>query len=59
MYPHAIAGEPSIRPFLAEGNGPTPGAEELARDLVTLPTHVGISRDIAGMVATAVHEVFP
>ena len=59
MYPHAIAGEPSIRPFLAEKNGPTPGAEKLARDLVTLPTHVGISQDIAGMVATVLHEVFP
>ncbi len=59
MYPHAIAGEPSIRPFLAKGNGPTPGAEELARDLVTLPTHSGISNDTACLVAHAVNEVFP
>jgi dTDP-4-amino-4,6-dideoxygalactose transaminase len=55
MYPEAIADEETIKLHLADDPIPTPGASEIARNLITLPTHMGITethaKEIAGKVA--------
>ncbi|MEX1326947.1 MAG: hypothetical protein AB1Z29_09115 [Desulfobacterales bacterium] len=55
MYPKAIADEETIRPYLSDDSVATPGASEIARNLITLPTHMGITetlaKEIAGKVA--------
>lgn len=38
-YPRALPDLPQVRPALDGAGGPWPGAERLARELVTLPTH--------------------
>jgi perosamine synthetase len=42
-YPRTLMEEPNLQRILAPGEPPTPGAHELARTLVTLPTHRFIS----------------
>ena len=54
MYPKAIADEETIRPYLADDPVPTPGASEIARNLITLPTHMGITETLAKEIATKV-----
>ncbi len=57
MYPKAIADEETIKPYLADQEASTPGASKIARKLITLPTHKGITenlaKDIAHKVKTA------
>ena len=57
MYPKAIADEETIKPYLADKEASTPGASEIAQNLITLPTHKGITenlaKDIAHKVKTA------
>lgn len=43
-YPHTLAEEPEIRPILSGSAEPLHGAHELARRLVTLPTHAMVSQ---------------
>jgi perosamine synthetase len=57
MYPHAVLDEPAIKPYLARQNNHTPGAARIARDLITLPTHLGISKQRAEQLASRVREV--
>ena len=38
-YPSTLAALPQVRARLAQGTGQWPGADELVRELVTLPTH--------------------
>lgn len=47
MYPCAILNESTIRPYLNGSPSPTPGAEEIASKLFTLPTHLGINKSLA------------
>ena len=47
MYPKALADEPPIRKFIAGGTERTPGSSLIAQRLLTLPTHMGISMDLA------------
>jgi len=54
MYPKAIADEETIRLYLADGPVPTPGASEIARNLITLPTHMGITETLAREIASKV-----
>jgi dTDP-4-amino-4,6-dideoxygalactose transaminase len=54
MYPKAIVDEPSIRPYCASCNVATPGASKIAEMLITLPTHTGISKEIAYKVAQGI-----
>ena len=54
MYPKAIADEETIRLHLADDPVPTPGATEIARDLITIPTHMGITEILAKDIATKV-----
>lgn len=58
MYPKAIADERKIRSYLAEDCEPTPGASEIARNLITLPTHQSITEDLAGQIARKVMATF-
>ena len=58
MYPRAIVDEPDIRPYLTDGETPTPGATEIARRLITLPTHMGIKENLAHKIATKVKKHF-
>jgi perosamine synthetase len=54
MYPKAIADEKAIRPFLADQQTITPGASQIARSLITLPTHKGIRQELACEIAERV-----
>ena len=57
MYPKAIADDETIKPYLVDQETSTPGALEIARKLITLPTHKGITenlaKEIVGKVAAA------
>jgi len=58
MYPRAIIDELEIRPYLTKAETPTPGAAEIARRLITLPTHMGITENLAHEIATKVKKHF-
>lgn len=51
MYPKAIADEETIKPCLVDQEISTPGASEIARNLITLPTHNGITEKLAKEIA--------
>jgi perosamine synthetase len=54
MYPKAIADEETIRPYLENQQVSTPGAAQIARNLITLPTRTGITEDLAKEIARKV-----
>ena len=56
MYPKAIADEETIKPYLADQETSTPGASEIARKLITLPTHKGITENPAKEIFQKVKE---
>ena len=58
MYPKAIADEETIKPYLVDQEASTPGASEIARKLITLPTHSGINEDLAAHITQKVKETF-
>lgn len=58
MYPKAIADVPVIMPHLAGRDLETPGARAIARTLITLPTHVRISTDLAAEIARQVNTEY-
>ena len=58
MYPNAIAEEQTIKPYLADSQAMTPGASEIACNLITLPTHMGISETLAEEIAGKVKKHF-
>jgi len=58
MYPKAIIDEPSIRPHLAGKSYETPGAREVSRRLVTLPTHTRITESTAHAIASHVNSFY-
>ncbi|GAB6059661.1 DegT/DnrJ/EryC1/StrS family aminotransferase [Desulfonatronum parangueonense] len=47
LYPLALGDLPELRPRLAESVSATPGAVEIARRLITLPTHMAVSQRMA------------
>ena len=51
MYPQAIADVDTIKPYLVDNEASTPGATEIAQDLITLPTHKGITENVAKEIA--------
>ena len=51
MYPKAIADEDNIKPYLADKEVSTPGASKIAKNLLTLPTHKGITGNLAKNIA--------
>ena len=58
MYPKAIADEKTIKPYLADQEASTPGASEIAQNLLTLPTHKGITKNLAKEIAHKVNGTF-
>jgi len=58
MYPKAISDEETIRPYLADNRVSTPGASKIAQNLLTLPTHKGITENLAKKIARKVNEIF-
>ncbi len=51
MYPQAIVDVDTIKPHLADPQAKTPGASEIARNLITLPTHKAITENLAKEIA--------
>ena len=51
MYPKAIVDEDNIKPYLADKEASTPGASKIAQNLLTLPTHKGITGNLAKSIA--------
>ena len=58
MYPKAIADEKTIKPYLANQRFSTPGACEIAQNLITLPTHKRITKTRAGDIISKVNTKF-
>jgi dTDP-4-amino-4,6-dideoxygalactose transaminase len=58
MYPKAIADEETIRPYLSNDPVATPGASEIASNLITLPTHTGITKTLAKEIAKKVKDSY-
>jgi len=58
MYPEAISGEPAIKGYLAPLVQPVPGARQIARDLMTLPTHGRITPGIADKISLMLREEY-
>lgn len=58
MYPKALVDVQGIHPFLAPDSESTPGAARIARDLVTLPTHTGISEPMASLIADKISRYY-
>ena len=50
MYPQAILNVDTIKPYLADSQPVTLGALEIAQKLITLPTHKGITQNIAKLI---------
>jgi dTDP-4-amino-4,6-dideoxygalactose transaminase len=57
MYPKAIADEETIKPYLVDQEASTPGALEIAQNLLTLPTHKGITANLAKEIAQKVNDI--
>lgn len=58
MYPQALCDLEALRPHLAAAGLQTPGAREIAGKLVTLPTHLGVSENMALKIAGEAKRVF-
>ncbi|MCJ8502105.1 DegT/DnrJ/EryC1/StrS family aminotransferase [Desulfatitalea alkaliphila] len=56
MYPNSIPTEKSIRPYLKIGAHATPGADEIADKLYTLPTHMAIDDTLSDEIATEINN---
>ena len=56
MYPRAIIDEPAIARFIANPDSPAPGARQIARDLVTLPTHSRITPSRARQISALIMD---
>ena len=58
MYPKAIADEKTIRPYLFDQEVSTPGASEIAKNLITLPTHIRVCEKLAIHIANKTKKTF-
>jgi len=56
MYPEAIVDEGTIKPYLCAQVEATPGSRFIAKNLITLPTHLGISEKLAVKIARLINE---
>jgi hypothetical protein len=45
-----------VGPYLSDDSVSTPGASEIARNLITLPTHMGITETLAKEIALKVKD---
>ena len=58
FYPQALCDLKDLKPELADPTITTPGARKIANTLVTLPTHLGISENIAQKISNHVKKLF-
>ena len=58
MYPKAIADEKTIKPYLGNQQVSTLGAAQIAQNLITLPTHTGITEKLAKEIAQKVMTTY-
>lgn len=58
MYPQALCDLEALKPELAPGQATTPGAQTIARRLLTLPTHTGVDEAMAMKIAGQVRRIF-
>jgi dTDP-4-amino-4,6-dideoxygalactose transaminase len=58
MYPKAIVDEETIKPYLGNQQVSTPGALQIAQNLITLPTHTGITQNLAKQIAQKVKAAY-
>ncbi len=58
MYPKAIADEKTIKPYLGNQEVSTIGAAQIAQNLITLPTHTGITENLAKEIAQKVMTTY-
>lgn len=58
MYPQALCDLEALRPHLAAAGLQTPGARKISSKLITLPTHLGVSEDLALKIAGEAKRVF-
>ena len=58
LYPQALCDLKALKPELADPGITTPGARKIANTLVTLPTHLGISENIAQKISNHVKKLF-
>lgn len=56
LYPQALCDLKELHSDLAPGQKSTPGAREIARQLVTLPTHMGVGPKMAVRIAREVQR---
>lgn len=56
MYPKAMVEEKTITPFLSNHWADTPGAAQIAQKLITLPTHMQITEELARQIAGRVNR---
>jgi len=56
LYPNALQKEPRIARHIVNTDQKFPGAETLARDLITLPTHHYINEKLAEIIAEKVNR---
>lgn len=58
MYPEAVINVEGIAPFLSSKCHETPYAERIAKELVTLPTHSGISKELALKISNHMRDYY-
>ena len=58
MYPKAIADEKTIKPYLGNQEVSIIGAVQIAQNLITLPTHTGITENLAKEIAQKVMTTY-
>lgn len=59
LYPHALCDLPPLQDKLVYKGSQNPGAREIARRMITLPTHRTVNHLLADKIAEAVEKVFP
>ncbi len=58
MYPKAIVDEKTIKPYLGSQQVSTLGSTQIAQNLITLPTHKGITENLAKEIAQKVKAAY-
>jgi dTDP-4-amino-4,6-dideoxygalactose transaminase len=58
MYPKAVTDEKTIKPYLRNQQVSTLGAAQVAQNLITLPTHTGITENLAKEIAQQVMTTY-
>ncbi len=58
LYPQALCDLTALKPELAESAVQTPGARKISRQLITFPTHLGVSDRLARKISDKAAKIF-